>query len=411
MKIVWLCNVELPIISQYTGNKKGSFGGWLDSMSTELLQMNHSLIVMYPSQKNISGEYDNLKYYSFKKTDAEEVIKKVFEEIQPNIIHIWGTELKHSLIAMKIAKKMGIHTRCVVSIQGLVSICGKYHYTEGLPNSVVHRYTLRDLVRKNNIHCAKQNFICRGVDEIELIQQAQHIIGRTDWDKAVIEAYNPRATYYFCNESLRDSFYRNIWDITKIRKHSIFVSQCNYPIKGIHYLLEAMPEILECYPDAHVYTTGIDLVHLSVKQKLLLSSYQLYLCELIKKYGLQKHITFLGVLSEEEMCEQYLKSNVFVSASTIENSPNSVGEAMMVGCPVVSSDVGGIKNMLNHDSEGYIYQSTAPYMLAFYVKKIFADDNLALQFSKNAKKHAMETHNREKNIDDLLGIYQKVIDS
>ena len=39
------------------------------------------------------------------------------------------------------------------------------------------------------------------------------------------------------------------------------------------------------------------------------------------------------------MKEQYLKANVFVSASSIENSPNSVLEAMAVGAPVVSSFV------------------------------------------------------------------------
>ena len=69
------------------------------------------------------------------------------------------------------------------------------------------------------------------------------------------------------------------------------------------------------------------------------------------------------------MKERFLKSNVFVSPSTIENSPNSLGEAMLLGIPCISSDVGGVKNLLKHEEEGYVYQTDAPYMLAYYVKK------------------------------------------
>jgi glycosyltransferase involved in cell wall biosynthesis len=170
-----------------------------------------------------------------------------------------------------------------------------------------------------------------------------------------------------------------------------------------------MPEILKRFPDAHIYTTGRNLMHLSTKQKLLISSYQLYLLELIKKYSLEDHITFLGSLSEQEMCRQYLNANVFVSPSTIENSPNSVGEAMLVGCPVVTSDVGGVKNMLEHGKEGFIYQCSAPYMLAYYVNRIFEDDALAMTFSKNGKTHAARTHNREANMKTLYEIYNQII--
>ena len=98
-----------------------------------------------------------------------------------------------------------------------------------------------------------------------------------------------------------------------------------------------------------------------------------------------------------------------MSPSTIENSSNSVGEAMLLGCPVVSSNVGGINNLLKHGMEGYIYQSSAPYMLAYYVNKVFDDDNNALQMSHNAMQRAQVTHNREKNIRDLCAIYDSII--
>ena len=97
-----------------------------------------------------------------------------------------------------------------------------------------------------------------------------------------------------------------------------------------------------------------------------------------------------------------------MSASSIENSPNSVGEAMLLGVPTVTSDVGGVKNMLEHNKEGFIYQADAPYMLAYYVCRIFDEAQMVSEFSKNAKKHAQITHNREANLETMLNIYKEI---
>ena len=117
---------------------------------------------------------------------------------------------------------------------------------------------------------------------------------------------------------------------------------------------------------------------------------------------------FLGFLSEEKMAERFLKSNVFVSPSSIENSPNSVGEAMLLGVPTVSSDVGGVKNMLTHGKDGFIYPADEPYMIEYYVSKIFESSDLAKEISKSAKEHAEYTHNRFLNGKTLMEIYNNI---
>mgnify|MGYP001016771305 CR=1 FL=1 len=409
-KILWVCNKKPSIVSKIQGEEIDYFGGWIDSMCNKIITNKKIfLCVTYPDFKEERGEENNFSFYSFIEKKLNLYFKNILEKESPDIIHVWGTEFSHSNEILKICQELGIIEKCVISIQGLVSLFGKRHYVEGIPCKIIKRYTLRDFIKKDNIQKAREKFLKCGEQEIEALKRAKHIIGRTDWDKAALEMFNPNAKYYFCNESLRESFYNHIWDINKVEKYSIFVSQCSYPVKGFHYMLEAMPEILRKYPKAHLYTTGKDLLHLSFKEKLLISSYQLYIFELIKKYNLENHVTFLGMLSEEKMCERYLKSNVFVSASTIENSSNSVGEAMILGCPVVSSDVGGVKNILSHEKEGFIYQSSAPYMLAYYVKKIFENDSLAMEVSKNARKHAIQVHDRESNINTLYNIYEEII--
>ena len=84
---------------------------------------------------------------------------------------------------------------------------------------------------------------------------------------------------------------------------------------------------------------------------------------------------------------------------------------MLLGMPVVSSDEGGVKNMLRHGTEGYLYQADAPYMLAYYVNQIFAQDELASRLGRQAAIHAADTHDREKNSRRLMEIYREIGDS
>lgn len=107
------------------------------------------------------------------------------------------------------------------------------------------------------------------------------------------------------------------------------------------------------------------------------------------------------------MKQAYLRANVFALPSTIENSPNSLGEAMLLGVPCVAADVGGVTNLMR-PGEGYVYQSTAPYMLAHYIMAVFAQEEGAQQMGQLAREHALRTHDPEQNLETLLKVYQEI---
>lgn len=409
MKILWLCNIMLPIISEDLNLPINPTGGWLTGLSNDLLESdNVELSVCFPWKEKITGSVDSLNYYSFnKKHFNEETFIEIINNVKPDVINIFGTEFKHTITMLNAAEIIGVLKQTIITMQGLVSLISK-HYYSNLPTSIIHAWTLRDVLRLDNIHLAKKSFAKRGKNEILALKKAVHVMGRTDWDKACSKQINPNCIYHHCNETLRDSFYNDEWTYEKCEKHSLFVSQCSYPIKGMHLMLEAMKEIVKDYPDAHLYTTGFNPLKLTFKQKLLQNSYNRYLGKLIKKYRLTNNVTFLGLLNEANMKQRYLKSNVFVSCSSIENSPNSVGEAMLLGVPVVSSDVGGVKNLMTHNEDGVIYPFDEPYMISYYVKQIFSDLEMAEKFSKNARFHARTTHNRQKNVSTVLDIYKKI---
>ncbi len=406
IKILWLCNIPLPKIAERENLKISNFGGWLVGLSNDLTQLSEvELVYLFPNlEKEVCGNIEGIQYIGFTGLHNMKVFENIIRIHKPNIVHIFGTEYKHSFDMINVCEKLQILDSTVINIQGLVSIYAE-HYFANLPTNIVYRQTMREFFKKNNIKKQRDDFIERGKLEERTLQICKNVIGRTDWDEACTKKYNPHMRYFFCNETLRDSFYDYEWSLETCEKHSIFVSQCSYPIKGFHYMLVAMHEILKMYPDAHLYTTGLDPTTIKYKNKHKLGTYKRYLSKLIRKYNLEGKVTFLGGLNESEMCNRFLKSHIFVSPSAIENSSNSIGEAMLLGVPVVSSDVGGIKNLLEHETSGLIYQHDAPYMLAYYVKKIFSDRELAESMSENAKQRARHTHNRSINLSNMLGIY------
>lgn len=419
MNILWVINIPLPEASKLMGEKPSPFGGWLINASKDLTNKEDvKLSIAFPSNK--ANKYKELKdekinYYPFipvKETDVKVIqynqsFEILLNNIKPDVVHIYGTEIAHTLSMVNVCKKLGIET--IISIQGLVSIYAQHIYAN-LPFSAVYSFTLRNLLRKDSVYMHKKVFEIRGKNEIESLKKTNHIIGRTTWDKACSSQINPQAKYHFCNETLREEFYKHQWDVNDCETYSIFLSQGQYPIKGLHYMLEAMPLILKKFPQAKVYISGKDITKSdSIKDKLLMTHYGKYIRKMIKGLGLERNVVFTGPLDEEKMCQRYLKSHVFVCPSSIENSPNSLGEAMVLGVPCVASDVGGVSDMLKHKDEGFVYQTDAPYMLAHYVSEIFENEDLTLKFSKNARERALKTHDRDENTRRLIEIYNEIV--
>ena len=416
MKILWLCNILLPHIAEKVGLKSNPKEGWLVG-AYERIQNTGEVDIVYLFPHNgaeVHYEENNNIFLSYPQRKQEKleqeqiaVFKRILREHNPDVVHIFGTEYPHALAMVYACEALNMLERIVVGIQGMVSVIPE-HYFAFLPYKARIAMTFRDLLRAENLYVKKNVFVKRGIFEQEVLRKVQHVIGRTEWDYACTKQINPKISYHFCNETLRPSFYEKRWDLESIEKHSIFQAQGQYSLKGFHYTLKAMREIIKIYPDAKLYTTGKNPLKPSLKEKIRRTYYQKYIAKLIRKYGLEDHVVFLGSLSEKEMCARLLKSHVFVSASSIENSSNALGEAMLLGVPSVCSFVGGTPSMLEHEKEGFLYQENATYMLAYYIMRMFEEGNGVLRFSENARKRAMITHSPDKNTKRTIEIYQTI---
>lgn len=415
MKILWIVNVVFQQVADACGLESSAGGGWLSGFFESMKnKQNYNISVCFPySGQRIKRKTSSVNYYSFIEkslTKYDDSLEMFFSDIiteeMPDVIHIFGTEFPHTLAAVKACKNMGVLERCVINIQGLISACAEQYYA-GLSNSAIYKCSIRDFLKADNVYFQKKNFEKRGIFEINALKIAKNVIGRTDWDLNLIKSINPDINYYFCNESLRSEFYEDPkWDYEKCEKYSIFVPQSYYPLKGFHNLISIFAEVTKKYPDTHIYTTGnggdyhnflLNLRHQTYYQK--------YLLKLIKKYNLKDKISFLGNLNASEMRERLLKSNVFLLASSIENSSNSLGEAMLLGVPSISSNVGGIKTLMTHNKEGFLYPFDKPETINLYIDKIFSDIDKANEISGNAVKRAEHTHSRTINEKVLNEIY------
>lgn len=419
MKVLWLCNMVLPDFCNQFGFKKNVFGGWLSGMLMELGKINNidiGLIFPIIDKKYLkNGTLNKCKYYSIhsemnsyqyidysdKMVDEFECILKDFN---PDIIHIWGTEYPHSGAMLEACEKNGLVENVVINIQGLISICAMHYNT-----CITDEYKKIKTKSYKSIDEERNLFTERGKVEVETLKKSKHVIGRTEWDKACTTLINSKIKYHFCNEILREKFYENYgqWSLERCEKKSIFISQASYPLKGLHIALDALRIVADEFPDVHLYIAGNDITSLDKNNEI--KPYGQYIKMLIEKFNLKNKVTFTGILNEDEMCKQYLNSNLFLSPSLIENSPNSIGEAMMLGVPIISSNVGGVNNFIEHRASGLLYQFDASYMLASYIKEIFEDENLVNDLSKNTKIKAKKIFDREKNVNETLRIYNKII--
>lgn len=408
MKVLWTVNILLPEAQQLLTGKDSALvgtGGWLEAAASQLAaEQGIELHIASPSdgvEDIVCLKGKAITYYlfpfirdrkSFPRLDS--ILEEIVERCSPDVIDIHGTEYAHSLSCAKAAGSIP----CAVTIQGLVSNCA-LHYHDGLSVEEIRRYRHpfhRDILFNNKLFAMNSDV------EREAISLSGHIIGRTTWDKALCLEINPRAAYHVCNETLRPCFYQGKWSQESCHPHRIFVSQGNFPIKGLHQMLKAMPAILKQYPDSTLYVGGESIIDSTSGDNI---NYSRIIKALIHNLKLEGHVFFTGRLDAQQMKEQFLRSNVFVSPSTIENSSNSIAEAQLLGVPCVASCVGGIPDMIPDRECGRIYRFEDVFCLSRLVCDIFEQgwDNT------HQREVAAQRHNPENNCRQLMAIYQSMV--
>lgn len=321
---------------------------------------------------------------------------KIIENFKPDVIHIFGTESDFGLIVNK------TNVPCVIHIQGVLNVIIRKWFS-GLTFWDILKYSNKNLLLRGHgfLH---DYYICRRAVEREahILLNCRYLMGRTDWDRRLSEVLSPNSVYFNCEEILRPAFYSQQWkpnqpgpdySIISIIKNNIY--------KGLETILETSTLLQKNFHPGRITWKVAGIKEDDEFPYLVQRKFKCKLKDL--------NIILLGRINEEELIPEMLKSNLFVHPSHIENSPNSVCEAMLLGMPIVATYAGGTSSILKNDEEGFLVQDGDPFGLAGAIIELIRKPMLANEFSLNARKKAMERHNPSQVVDNVLSIYRSII--
>ncbi len=117
------------------------------------------------------------------------------------------------------------------------------------------------------------------------------------------------------------------------------------PRKGQLRVLEILPELLRKHPRLIYLIVGGASPEGDIGARLRARAREL---------GLERHVRFLGPMAPEELKTPLSASDVFVLATSNEGWANVFLEAMACGLPVVTTDVGGNREVVSHDGLGVV---------------------------------------------------------
>ncbi len=108
----------------------------------------------------------------------------------------------------------------------------------------------------------------------------------------------------------------------------------------------------------------------------------------LKKIAAEKElpVVFKGKLCKSEWTSLAADYDIFLNTTSIDNTPVSVIEAMALGLPVVSTNVGGLPYLLEHDHNGILVEPDNPTAMATAIVRLIKEPELAQKISFNGRK-------------------------
>ena len=413
MRILWFTNTPSGYLERHL-NKKTIGGGWFYSLENELIKnekIELAVAFLHNTTKKVKDK--NITYYLIenqKKNVFQKIARQlkkhslnkeniyryldVINDFKPDLIQIWGTEKDYGLVASKTTIPTVIH------MQGIITPYAHKFYSSGItPFQIIQFNNFIDFIRMGTPIWGKRSYDRDAYRERLILKNVDYIIGRTFWDKYICKILAPQAKYYHNDEMLRDIFYTNSnkWSYKKRKKNILLTTSRGNIYKGFETILRTA-NLLKGQIDFEWRIIGVDQNNSIIK-----------LFEKFTKIKIKNTpLIFLGNKTADEMVEEMKHADVFIHPSHIDNSPNSVCEAMILGMPVIASYAGGTGALLEDRKEGLLIQDGDPWALGGSILEIIQHPNKAIEYGNRASLRANNRHSKIKIIADLLNIYRSI---
>lgn len=404
MRILWFTNTP-GLIS----GKKDTSGGWISSLQEKLQDKgSHELGLVFYSDKQTKPFREGATHYfpikrkgntrmkrkwmqflgATEKDENLEHFVAVVNQFQPDIIHVHGTENPFGLIIPHVG-----NIPVLVSIQGILNVIIKKYF------SSIDSYRFSDWRKNWDFFTAKNFTIIKKKADIEreILSHVRFLAGRTDWDRQVARVLAPQASYHHIDESLRPVFYGPKWKRPEWSSVKLFSIISDQPYKGVKVMLEAAIELHRSGFDFDWYVAGLDwgsdMLRMFHGEKDL--------------QGVGLHL--MGRLTQEQIVKELLSAHCFIQVSQIENSSNSLGEAMLLGVPCIATATGGTSSMLKDTIEGVLVPEGDPFCLAGSIIEYSTKYEELVAMGSAARIRALNRHDPNKVVKQLFTTYNEII--
>jgi len=422
MRVLWTTNILLPDAAAASGIPAGWGGSWLVALARALNRMAPEVVLgvatMHPLARPGAYVVDGITYYVVRCKNGENArapsdslrlrFSHVIEDFKPDLVHIHGSEFNYGWVVSDVAPDIPR----LLSIQGLIGEYRKVYWGNISFKDLVRYRSFREWLYLDGMIEQKWKWWRRARMEQTTLRRVSHIVGRTHWDRGHIRKIHPSSSYYHCGELMRPEFYESAWDIGSAEPRTLFAASSGYPLKGFHVLLDAVRRLKQDYREIQIRVAGstfsYDTHRWPLRRRLGVGGYARYLLDKIRAYGLRDAVVPLGGLSGAEIVRELRRARGFVLPSLIENSPNSLAEAMLVGTPIIATNTGGIPSMLRDGVDGLCFPPGESAVLAQRIRSLFENDDLCRKLSQSARNQARNTHDPERILCDLLNIYSTV---
>lgn len=170
-----------------------------------------------------------------------------------------------------------------------------------------------------------------------------------------------------------------------------------YPEKSIDTLIKAIPHIIKKHPNVHVMLAGAG--HFRPKLEKLVDSLKV-----------NKYVTFLGLVSDEDKILAYNAGDIFISPSFAELEGMTVLEAMACGKPIIVPDAQMNAAKFFIDDNGFLFETENYEDLAEKALRLITDPDLRKKQGKNSLEKS-KNYAINKSVDLLEETYYQVLKS
>ena len=414
MRVLWFTTTPANAASRIGFSHKGR--GWISSLQDVVAAqpgVSLGLCFFYEGNKDMEFEEEGTRYYGIglpKKSVAGRILDRyrtvlpsnyringllnVINTFKPDVIHVFGSEDVFGMVSKYVTIPVIIH------IQGILNPYLDNWFPRGVSNwQVLCKTPLSETLRGTGLYFEYQFMKKMAKREKAILQYCNFFMGRTTWDKAVTRFLSPGSQYFHCEEMIRPAFWEHQWRLTQ-RNKIILTTTINPNIyKGLDIVLKTA-RLLKNHPEVD-FEWRIFGIHSN--QEIVR-----FFEKLAKDRFSSCNVVFMGPTDSDKLVNYLLETSVFVHPSHIDNSPNSVCEAMLLGVPVIAAQVGGVSSMLQDGVEGILYPDNDPYLLAHQILELAGNEEKRKTIGAAARHRALMRHDKTAILESLLDIYKSI---